>query len=194
MSKPLSGQKIAILVANGFDETDMTHAQRALAASGATLHLVSTENGLVNSWVCTTQNPAGTWGHHFPTDANVSTVLAADYDCLYVPGGRRSIDKLKDNAHCRRIARSFFDAGKPILMLGCAVELLAACERAEGCTVTGDAESATILTEAGASWSDETIVIQEFLATATGGDAENPVFAQMDSFFAQPATIYAQAA
>lgn len=193
MNKPLSGQKIAILVANGFDETDMTHAQRALSASGASLHIISTENGLVNSWT-THSNGNGSWGHHFPTDANVATVLAADYDSLYVPGGRRSIDKLKDNAHCRRIARSFFDAGKPMMMLGCAIELLAACERADGCTVTGDTASQTIMTEAGATWSDDAFVIQEFLATAAGNNAENPIFAEMDEFFIQPAAIYAQAA
>src|SRR5690606_33168144 len=103
MSKPLSGQKIAILVANGFDETDMTHAQRKLAALGATLKIVSTENGLVNSWVGTG------WGHHFPTDGNVNTTLAADYDGVYVPGGKRSTDKLKENAHVKRILRGFFD-------------------------------------------------------------------------------------
>lgn len=193
MNKPLTGRKIAILVANGFDEVDMTHAQRALAASGAQLHIISTENGLVNSWM-TKENGAGAWGHHFPTDANVSTVLAADYDCLYVPGGRRSIDKLKDNAHCRRITRSFFDAGKPMMFLGCAVELLADCERASGCTVTGDAESQELLTASGATWSEENIVMDDYIATATGGNEANPIFAEMDTFFAQQAAIYAEAA
>ena len=188
MNKPLHGQKIAILVANGFDEVDMTHAQRALASLGATLKIISPENGLVNSWTGTS------WGHHFPTDGNVSSVLAADYDCLYVPGGKRSIDKLKDNAHARRITRSFFDAGKPMMMLGCAVELLAAAERAAGCTVTGDAASETILTAAGASWATETPMIQGFLATATGSDAENPIFASFETFFVQEAEIVKQAA
>lgn len=193
MNKPLIGRKIAILVANGFDELDMTHAQRALAASGANLYIISTENGLVNSWM-TKENGTGTWGHHFPTDGNVSTVLAADYDCLYVPGGRRSVDKLKENAHCRRITRSFFDAGKPMMFLGCAIELLADSERASGCTVTGDAESQETLTNAGATWAEQNIVLDDFIASATGGNAENPIFAEMDEFFAQEAMIYSQAA
>lgn len=192
MNKPLTGQKVAILVANGFDEADMTHAQRALAALGATLKIISTENGLVNSWAVNAQG--GTWGHHFPTDASVSTVLAADYDCLFVPGGRRSVNKLTDNPHCRRITRSFFDAGKPMMFLGAAIELLAASERATGCTVTGDATSKNTLVQAGATWSDETPCIQGFLASGMGSDAENPLFEQMDSFFAQEAEITKQAA
>ena len=188
MHKPLTGQKIAILVANGFDEVDMTHAQRALAGLGATLKIISTENGLVNSWTGTS------WGHHFPTDANVSTVLAADYDGLYVPGGLRSLAKLKDNAHCRRITRGFFDAGKPMMFLGCAVELLAVAERASGCTVTGDATSEVALTEAGATWSNEDHVISTFLATGHGNNAENSLFESFAEFYAQPAEITQQAA
>jgi protease I len=188
MHKPLTGQKIAILVANGFDEVDMTHAQRALAGLGATLKIISTENGLVNSWTGTS------WGHHFPTDGNVSTVLAADYDGLFVPGGTRSLAKLKDNAHCRRIARGFFDAGKPMMFLGCAVELLAVAERATGCTVTGDAACETTMTEAGATWTNDDHVISTFLATGHGNNPENQLFAAFGEFYAQPAEITQQAA
>lgn len=188
MKKPLSGQKIVLLVANGFDETDMTHAQRNLAASGATLKIISSESGLVNSWVGTG------WGHHFPTDGHVSTALAADYDALYVPGGRRSVDKLKDNAHARRIVRGFFDAGKPMMLLGCAVELLAVAERAKDTVVTGDAVCEQIMVDAGATWVSESPTIQSFLATATGNDANNPVFAAMDEFFAQQPEPHQQAA
>lgn len=196
MDKPLMGQKIAILVANGFDETDMSHAQRALASLGASLKIISTENGLVNSWVTKTVNDVqtGSWGHHFPTDGNVSSVLAADFDGLYVPGGKRSTDKLKDNAHVRRITRSFFDAGKPMLFMGSSVELLANAERATGCTVTGDAACEKTMTDAGATWSTETPCIQSFLATATGGQADNPIFAEFETFFAQEAEIVKQAA
>jgi len=188
MHKPLTGQKIAILVANGFDEVDMTHAQRALAGLGATLKIISTENGLVNSWTGTS------WGHHFPTDGNVSSVLAADYDGLFVPGGQKSLAKLKDNAHCRRITRSFFDAGKPMMFLGCAIELLAASERATGCTVTGDATSETALVEAGATWVSDETHTQGFLATGLGHNAENPLFATFAEFYAQEAEIEKQAA
>jgi protease I len=188
MHKPLTGQKIAILVANGFDEVDMTHAQRALAGLGATLKIISTENGLVNSWTGTS------WGHHFPTDGNVSTVLAADYDGLFVPGGTRSLAKLKDNAHCRRITRGFFDAGKPMMFLGCAVELLAVAERATDCTVTGDASSEAAMTAAGATWSTEPEMIQGFLATGLGNNPENPLFGAFAEFYAQPAEVTQQAA
>ena len=50
MSKALLGQKIAVLVANGFQETDMTATQRLLQDTGANVRIVSMDHGLVNSW------------------------------------------------------------------------------------------------------------------------------------------------
>lgn len=163
MSMNLSGLKIAILVANGFDEVDMTHAQRTLLTLGASMKIISTENGLVNSWTGTS------WGHHFPTDGSVASTLAADFDGLYVPGGSRSVTKLRDNAHVRRIVRGFFDAGKPMILMGDAATLLGAADRA--------AENAAGM-----------------LVTPMGGDAENPVFAQLGDIFGQQPELIQRAA
>ena len=122
---------IMILVANGFDEVDFTEAQRAFGAEGLKAKVVSVENGLVNSW------RDNSWGHHFPSDANVSTALGADYDCLFVPGGTRSITKLSENPHTKRILRSFIDAQKPVALQGQATDLLALCERENAPIVSG---------------------------------------------------------
>jgi protease I len=118
MSKFLTGTKIAILAANGFTQNDFTQTQRALLAAGATLKVVSPDQGLVNGW------EGSAWGHHFAVDQVLSTVLGADYDMLVVPGGQRSIDKLKTTAHTRRFISSFMNSGKPVAMFGEAAELL----------------------------------------------------------------------
>lgn len=96
MSKTFVGDKIAILVANGFTEQDLTHTQRALQAQGANTRIIGMDNGLVNSWT------GDAWGHHFAADCALNMALAADYDMLIIPGGRRSIEKLKLTAHTRR--------------------------------------------------------------------------------------------
>ena len=124
-------KSVVILVANGFDEVDFTEAQRALTQAGLKTVVVSVETGLVNSW--RDQN----WGHHFPVDANVSTVLGSDYDCLYVPGGERSVNKLVESAHAKRIIRSFIDADKPVAMQGNADDLLVASDRRDANIVHG---------------------------------------------------------
>jgi protease I len=116
--KSLTGQKIAILAANGFDEADMIAAQRALVAAGATMRLVSSDNGLVNGW------DGKGWGHNFPVDAALNTALGVDYDALVIIGGQRSFDKLKMTAHTKRFVGSFMMAQKPVVAFGDAAEIL----------------------------------------------------------------------
>lgn len=176
MEKRLMGKRIVVMVANGFDEQDFSVSQRLLASEGAVAKIVSSENGLVNSWRTEEGKDGvmlGKWGHHFPVDAVVSTVLAADYDGLLIVGGSRSIDKLKENAHARRITRGFVDAGKPMLLLGDAVQMLAAAERAKGYTVTGTEAIAKTMTDAGATWSTETAVVDGHLVTALAADTSS---------------------
>ncbi len=116
--KTLLGNKVAILAANGFDEADMIAAQRALAAAGATVRLVSSDNGLVNGW------DGKGWGHNFPVDAALNTALGVDYDGLVIIGGQRSYDKLKLTAHTKRFIGSFMTAQKPVVAMGDAAEVL----------------------------------------------------------------------
>lgn len=122
--KSLLGTKIAILAANGFDEADMIAAQRALSAAGATVRLVSSDNGLVNGW------DGKGWGHNFPVDAALNTALGVDYEGLVIIGGQRSFDKLKLTAHTKRFIGSFLMAQKPIVAMGeAAQELMEADQR-----------------------------------------------------------------
>lgn len=116
--KTLLGTKIAILAANGFDEADMIAAQRALTQAGATMRLVSSDNGLVNGW-----NGQG-WGHNFAVDAPLNTALGVDYEGLVVIGGERSLDKLKLTAHTKRFIGSFLAAQKPVVAMGESAQVL----------------------------------------------------------------------
>ena len=128
--KPLSGKTVALLVANGFSEEEMTETQKALVTLGAVPKVVSPETGLVNGW------HQGTWGHNFYVEVKPSSVLPSQYDGLLVPGGERSLTTLLENAHARRIVKGMIEAGKPVGAFGEAVELLAKAEALTGRTVT----------------------------------------------------------
>ncbi len=116
--KALLGNKIAILAANGFDEGDMIATQRALVAAGATMRVVSSDNGLVNGW------DGKGWGHNFPVDAQLNTALGVDYDGLVIVGGQRSYDKLKMTAHTKRFIGSFMMAQKPVVAMGDSADVM----------------------------------------------------------------------
>lgn len=169
----LAGQNIAILVANGFEEIEMTEPQRALIAAGATVKIVSAEQALVNGW------HGDGWGHYFPVDVPLSNALAADFDALLVPGGRRSIEKMAGLPHAHRIIKGFLDAEKPVALLSEAPTLLIAADRASGRTVAVSQDLGPLLTQAGATVSDEPMTVDGRLLTvsadASDGAARNAV-------------------
>ncbi len=155
MTSTLAGKTVAILVANGFEELDMTEPQRALLAAGAQPKLVSLEQGLVNGWL------GKAWGHYFPIDVALSAALAADFDALLIPGGERSIEKLAGNAHTKRVLKGFMDGGKPVAAIGHGPVLLAASERAAGRTLVCDEAVRGTLEAAGARLVEEEPVVTD---------------------------------
>lgn len=159
MFKSLLGEKIAVLVANGFSEQDLTHTQRALQKFGANMRVISMDHGLVNSW-----NGAG-WGLHFAADKVLSSALAADFSILIVPGGRRSIEKLKLTAHTRRFLNGFIDAGKPVVLFDDALDLLAYAGKLSGRTVAGPEVLKAAAESLGAAWVDAPYAIDQNVMT-----------------------------
>ncbi len=151
--KALSGQKIAILLANGFEERDLSETQRALMDMGATTRIVSVEQGLANSWANTN------WGHYFAVDLNLASALAADFSMLVIPGGQRSIDKLKLTAHTKRFIGGFMLARKPVALFAEAAQLMIFAEQAKGRTFKSTEKLQPLLQEAGATLSAEPICI-----------------------------------
>ena len=114
----LSGKTIAILVANGFEETTFVGIQRAMMEAEAKLKIVSREVGLTNAW-------RGTgWGMSYPADARLSTVLAIDYDGLIIPAGKRHIESLENEAHAKRVLRAFLRENMPVMLQGEATAML----------------------------------------------------------------------
>lgn len=164
MLQALNGQRVAIIVAAGFDEHAFTEVQRALAGAGAKVTLVSPETGVVNGW------QGQGWGHYFPVDKNVSETLSADFHAVIVPGGERSVDKLADKLHVRRVLRGFVESNKPTLLFGEAVALLAQLPEAQGRTVAAAQASAEALAKAGLKVSAETVAESEGLFTVQGED------------------------
>lgn len=144
MDSTLADKKIALLVANGFEETDMTELQRALLGLGASVQVISPEQALVNGW------HGQAWGHYFPVDGALSSALAADFDAIIAPGGFRSVEKLETSAHTARFVKGFIEASKPAILIGDAVALLATLDQAKDRAVVASERVAEKLSEAGA--------------------------------------------
>lgn len=118
MQTSYSGIKIAVLAASGFQENHLVGLQKALRGSGASLKIISPDNGVISGL------SAQGWGHNHPVDAALNTALGVDFDAVVIAGGKASHAKLKTTAHTKRFIGSFQAAQKPVLALGDAQDLL----------------------------------------------------------------------
>ena len=192
MENGLAGLRIAIMIANGFEDRHFTEAQRALVNTGAIVTVISPENGVANSW------HGKNWGHYFPTDKQLGEVLAADFNALIVPGGSRSITKLSNNAHARRIVTSFVDGAKPVVALGEGVSLLAGFDRVTGMNVTGcETEKADVEAKQG-QWvvteGDEAVISGNFFTAVATEEATQTLVAKGLVHIADCCCVLAKAA
>jgi len=158
------GQKVAILVANGFNESEFIAMQKKVREIGADMKIISANQGLVNGW------DGQGWGHNYAVDAQLNTALGADYDVLVIPGGTRSHDKLNMTAHTKRFICSMMMSNKPVMVMGDAVNLMAESEQLDGRTVTGPSESRQVATNAAAMWSEEAIMMDQNMLTGMWSD------------------------
>lgn len=149
MSASLSNQKIAVLVANGFNEHDLVEMQKAVLPYGGMLRIVGMNHGLINSW-----NGEG-WGLNFAADKVLNSALSSDFSALIIPGGQRSIEKLQLTAHTQRFINGFLDTHKPVVAMGEATELMLKTGKMAGMTMTGPAAMQAEAEAAGATWSGE---------------------------------------
>ncbi len=164
MAKQLQSRKVAVLISNGFNENEFLSIQKAMLAEGASLRIVSTDSGLVNGW------DGKGWGHNFAIDAQLNSALGIDYDAVIIPGGQRSLDKLKLTAHSRRFIGSFLAAMKPVICMGDAVQLLALTDHVGGKTVSGPETKRAMCETAGATWSEKTTTDGLLLTGDVEGD------------------------
>ncbi len=166
MQKPLAGLNVAILVANGFHEIEMTTFQRALLEAGAHPKLISVETSLAHGW----QDKG--WGHYHPVDKHLSDALAADYDVLIVPSGYRGHEKLKQTAHTRRFIGGFMMGYKPVLAMGDSVKMMAEIGVIKGMMVAAADEIRPVLTENGVIASENSPTIHSNLMSMISASAE----------------------
>jgi protease I len=164
MSGKLSGKKVAILVANGFEQVEMTEPKKALEEAGAKTSIVSPESGKVKGWKLTE------WGDEFPVDMPLENAKADDFDALVLPGGVMNPDKLRRNEWALQFVRAFFESGKPIAAICHGPWTLIDAGVVEGRTMTSYPSIQTDLKNAGAKWVDKEVVVDNGLVTSRKPD------------------------
>jgi protease I len=164
MAHDLSDKRVAIVVANGFEQIEMTDPREALEAAGATTDLVSIEDDEVKGWNHTE------WGDTFKVDVPIDEADPEDYDALLLPGGVMNPDKLRRDERVLQFVRSFFDEGKPVASICHGPWTLIDAGVAKGRRMTSYHSIQTDLKNAGVEWVDEEVVVDQGLVTSRKPD------------------------
>jgi protease I len=157
----LSGKRVAFLVApEGIERVELTEPWSAVEHSGATPELISTQPGEVQTFDHLDRAETR------PVDKVVSDASAEDYDALVLPGGVANPDQLRTNPAAVAFVREFMATGKPVAAICHAPWTLIEADVVRGRTLTSWPSLQTDLRNAGATWVDEKVVMDDNLITS----------------------------
>ena len=160
----LDGKAVAILVADGFEQVEMTKPREALHEAGATTMIVSPKSGQIQG-----MNHADK-GDKFPVDLALADAKAEDFDALLLPGGLMNPDELRSTPAALEFTRHFFTEGKPVAAICHAPWILVDAELVRGRTLTSWPAIQTDVKNAGGHWVDEEVVVDQGLVTSRKPD------------------------
>ena len=181
----LRDKKVAILVADMFEQVEFIEPRKALEDAGATTEVVSIQEGEVQGF------------DHYDradtvrADRTVEEASADDYDALLLPGGVGNPDNLRQDENAVAFVRGFFEQGKPAAAICHAPWMLIEAGVVRGRTLTSFPSLQTDLRNAGASWVDEEVVVDGNLVTSRR-PADIPAFSrELLKLFARERTTVA---
>jgi len=160
----LSGKRVAILVADGFEQVELDGPRAALDRAGARTQVVSPAQGTVKG-VNHDKPAAGA-----KVDVPLGAARPDDFDALLLPGGVMNPDALRQEKKAVEFVRAFYDAGKPIAAICHGPQILIEADVVRGRTVTSYPSVRTDLKNAGANWVDEVVVVDHGLVTSRKPD------------------------
>ena len=156
----LSQKKVAILVADGFEQAELTEPKQALDDAGAQTHIVSPNSDTVQGWNHYDR------GDNFPVNVTLDSANPDDYDALLLPGGVANPDQLRMNEKAVQFIQAFVAASKPVAAICHAPWTLIEAGVVKGRTVTSWPSLKTDLINAGAQWVDQEVVVDNGLITS----------------------------
>jgi protease I len=164
MPDNLSGLKVAILVTDGFEQVELTEPRKALDQAGAATTVVSPKDDSVRAW------KFKEWGDTIPVDQKLAQADPDKFDALVLPGGVMNPDFLRMDKVAVAFVKAFFDAEKPVAAICHGPWTIIEAGAARGRRITSWPSLQTDLRNAGATWTDEEVVVDRNLVTSRKPD------------------------
>lgn len=152
----LSGQRVAVLIGEGFHDGETVFPMGYLVNRGADITVIGIEEGYLQAYNSSLRMKV--------THA-VADISPDDFDALILPGGTGP-GVLRENEEVVDFVKRFFESGKPVAAICHGPQVLVTAGVLDGRTSTGVGGIRSELEEAGAQYMDEELVIDENLITS----------------------------
>ncbi|MGE6629859.1 type 1 glutamine amidotransferase domain-containing protein [Bacillus sp. NPDC077027] len=152
----LSDKKVIAFVSDEFEDLELWYPVLRLQEEGATVHLVGEKAG---------HQYIGKYGVPAQSDVDFKSVSADEYDAVLVPGGWAP-DKLRRYPEVLEIVRTLHEQGKAVGQICHAGWVLISAGILSGKKVTSTPGIKDDMTNAGAVWLDEAVVIDGNLVSS----------------------------
>ncbi len=148
----LHDRKIAILAADGFDESQLFSPKKALEDAGAKVYIVSLKDGKIKSW------SEDHWGKSINVDSTVYNSSSEEFDGLLIPGGSNNPEILSHDKKALDFVKDFANEGKSIAAICDGTQVLIETGLTKGRTLTTWPSLKKLLINSGAKWRDDDVV------------------------------------
>ena len=150
----LEGKRIAFLTSNeGVEQIELTEPWLAVKEAGGEPVLLAPNDGEVQAFNHLDKADS------FPVDETVDAANPDQFDALVLPGGVANPDQLRMQPAAVRFVHQLADAGKPIAVICHGPWTLIDAGLVAGRRFTSWPSLSTDLTNAGAEWVDEEVVV-----------------------------------
>ncbi len=150
----VEGKRIAALIGDGFEESELMEPRRALEEAGAIVTIVGVDEKA-------RQKIRGKRGLDDGASSKAEELVgdctAEDFDALLIPGGA-SPDHIRTNKEVQRFVREFDAAKKPMFVICHGPQVLISAQIVRGRQLTGFASIADDIRNAGGLYRDQPVV------------------------------------
>jgi protease I len=164
MANRLQDKRVAFVATDGVEQVELTEPWKAVEDEGGSPELISIEDGEIQGF--NHLDKADT----FSVDRSAEEAKADDYDALVLPGGVANPDRLRTDANVVSFVRDFFEAGKPVAVICHGPWTIVEADVVRGRTLTSWPSLATDIRNAGGTWVDEEVHVDNGLVTSRKPD------------------------
>ncbi|MFD4405430.1 type 1 glutamine amidotransferase domain-containing protein [Nocardia sp. NPDC058499] len=157
----LTGQRVAVLAADGVEQVELVQPRSAVEDAGASTALLSLKPGEIQA-----MNHDVEKGDTFRVDRVVGECSPDEFDALLLPGGTTNPDKLRQDPDAVRFVRDFFATGKPVGVICHGPWTLVEADVVRGRTLTSYPSVRTDIRNAGGNVVDEEVVTDHGLVSS----------------------------